>query len=55
MKPENLCVRVTSVDYSGAEILEHFPGLEKVNDDWIGERMPRLKLACDRIQEWVSK
>ncbi|MFL2773535.1 MAG: hypothetical protein ACJ0DH_08215 [bacterium] len=28
MKPEDLCVRVASVDYSGEEVLEHFPGLE---------------------------
>tara|TARA_B100002052_G_scaffold250192_1_gene237737 strand:+ start:1181 stop:2446 length:1266 start_codon:yes stop_codon:yes gene_type:complete len=54
MKPEDLCVRVASVDYSGEEVLEHFPGLEHCNEAWVEQRMPKLKTACDRIQEWIS-
>ena len=54
MKPEDLCVRVASVDYSGEEVLEHFPGLEHCNEAWVEQRMPKLKTACDRIQESIS-
>ena len=54
MDSENLCVRVASVDYSGPDVLKHFPGLENCSDAWVEKQMPNLKLACDRIQDWIS-
>ena len=54
MNSENLCVRVASVDYSGPDVLKHFTGLENSNDEWVEKQMPNLKLACDRIQDWIS-
>ena len=54
MNSENLCVRVASVDYSGPDVLKHFPGLENCSDAWVEKQMPNLKLACDRIQDWIS-
>jgi|TARA_B100001964_G_C14181994_1_gene576721 aspartate/methionine/tyrosine aminotransferase len=54
MDSENLCVRVASVDYSGPDVLKHFQGLENCSDAWVEKQMPNLKLACDRIQDWIS-
>ena len=55
MDPEYLSVRVASVDYNGFEVLKHFPDLGNADESWIGDYMPRLKQACDRIEEWLSR
>ena len=55
MDPEYLSVRVASVDYNGLEVLKHFPDLGNADESWIGAYMPRLKQACDRIEEWLSR
>ena len=55
MDPEYLSVRVASVDYNGLKVLKHFPDLGNADESWIGDYMPRLKQACDRIEEWLSR
>lgn len=55
MDQEYLSVRVASVDYNGLEVLKHFPDLENADESWIGDYMPKLKQACDRIEEWLSR
>ena len=55
MPDDFLGVRVASVDYNGLEVLKHFPELGSADEIWIGDYMPRLKQACDRFEEWLSR
>ncbi|WP_404365258.1 pyridoxal phosphate-dependent aminotransferase [Marinobacter sp.] len=56
--PDKLSARLAFVDFDGAGALALSGGSysdKELNDDFIDEACPRLKLAMDRVEDWLIK
>ena len=54
MPDEFLGVRVASVDYDGAQLIQDFPLSEKESQDMYTSLFPRLADACERLEKWLQ-
>ncbi len=56
--PDQLSARLAFVDFDGAEALRlaaHDYGQETLDDRFIDQACPRLKLAMDKLESWLKK
>ncbi|MBF0280651.1 MAG: aminotransferase class I/II-fold pyridoxal phosphate-dependent enzyme [SAR324 cluster bacterium] len=54
MPPSHLGVRVASVDYNGAKVLEEFPGKKNMDFQKTEELFPKLVKGCDHLESFLK-
>ena len=56
MMPDDcLAVRVASVDYNGARVMEAFPSEENMTDELTASLFPFLVSGCDRLADLIAE
>ena len=53
MQDDFLGVRVASVDYNGAQLMEDFPQSGKASQQMYSRLFPKLADACERLETWL--
>jgi len=54
MPDDFLVVRVASVDYDGAQLLNNFPEENQLTPEMFPNLFPKLADATERIEKWLS-
>jgi hypothetical protein len=54
MPNDFLVVRVASVDYDGAQLLNNFPEENQLTTEMFPNLFPKLADAAERIEKWIS-
>ena len=54
MPDDFLGVRVASVDYDGAQLMQNFPQSGKASPEMYTSLFPKLADACERLEKWLQ-
>ena len=54
MPDDFLGVRVASVDYDGAQLMQNFPPSGKASPEMYTSLFPKLADACERLEKWLQ-
>lgn len=54
MPATNLGVRVAAVDFDGARVLDSWPGIDQITEEYTDTHLPNIKLGCEGIESFLK-
>jgi aspartate/methionine/tyrosine aminotransferase len=55
MPATSLSARVAAVDFDGTHVLESWPGIDNVTDDYFEKAFPKIKQGCNILKDFLDR